>query len=453
MNVEIAAPAVAKPIIAIVGRPNVGKSALFNRLVGERRAIVEDIPGTTRDRLSADVEWRNTSFELIDTGGVAEPTSIEGSGAYMMEIRRQVEWAIAQANLILFVVDTKAGLTSADREVADFLRRAAKPVLLVANKADNERRATIDISEFFELGLGAPLPVSAQNAAGTGDLLDEIYDLLPYLPPVGEAAVEEIRVAIIGRPNVGKSALVNAILGEERVIVSDIAGTTRDAIDTPFEYEGKRIVLIDTAGIRRPGKLEGSIERYSVMRARGAVERADVAVVIFDASQMLRAQDLHIVGIALEQATGLIVCGNKWDLVSEGFDKGIFLANIRRRLRFATWAPTLAVSALEHDGLDELLKEICLAHEERKKRVQTSELNAIMRGAIARRPPPMLGNKRLKLLYVTQARVSPPTFIFFVNAAELVPPNYQRYLEHALRDAFGFRGTALRMHFRSRSEE
>jgi GTPase len=446
--------ALRKPLVALVGRPNVGKSALFNRMVGERRAIVEDIPGTTRDRLVGEVEWRGLVFDLVDTGGLAEPTTIAGSGAYMDAIREQVESALAEAELLLFVVDAKAGITAADYEVSDLLRRSGKATLLVANKADNARR-TDDATEFFELGLGDPQPVSATNGAGVGELLDLVLDLLPELPEEGEETetATGLRVAVIGRPNVGKSALVNAILGEDRVIVSDIAGTTRDAIDTPFEYEGQRMTLIDTAGIRRPGRIDGSIEHYSVMRSREAVERADVAVVVFDAAQRLRAQDLHIVGIALEQATGLVVVGNKWDLIKEEWERSAYLASIRRRLRFATWVPTVLVSALEHTGLDEMLMEVRAAGEARKQRVQTSELNAIMRGALARRPPPVAGRKRLKLLYVTQVRTDPPTFVFFVNDAQLVSQSFQRYLENALRKAFGFRGAGLRLIFRSRGEE
>ena len=444
-----------KPLVAIVGRPNVGKSALFNRMIGERRAIVEDIAGTTRDRLQGEVEWRNRLFDLIDTGGLAEPTSVAGSGAYMDAIKAQVESAVAAADLLLFVVDSKAGITAADHEVADMLRRAQKTTILVANKADNQRRSD-EATEFYELGLDDPQPVSALNGAGVGELLDLISDMLPYLPDADDEqseAAKSLRVAIIGRPNVGKSALTNALLGQERVIVSDIAGTTRDAIDTPFEYDGEAMTLIDTAGIRRPGRIEGSIEHYSVMRAKGAVERADIAIVVFDASVRLRAQDLHIAGIALEEATGLVVCANKWDLIKDTWDFDKFRNSIIRRLRFATWAPVVVVSALEKTGLDELMRTVKAIGEERRKRVPTSELNAIIRGALARRPPTIPGKKRLKLLYVTQARTEPPTFVFFVNDADLVSSTYKRYLENAIRRQFGYKGAGLRMVFRSRNEE
>ncbi len=441
----------AKPVVAIVGRPNVGKSALFNRLIGERRAIVEDIPGTTRDRLVGEVEWRGRTFDVIDTGGLAEPTSVEGSGAYMDSIRGQVESAVEEAQLLLFLVDAKSGLTSADVEVADMLRRSGKQTLLLANKAENERRLE-QATEFYELGLGEPHAISALNGTGVGEVLDLIDGLLELAPePEGEAA-KPLRVAIVGRPNVGKSMLVNSILGQERVIVSEIAGTTRDAIDTPFVLDGETLSLIDTAGIRRPGRIEGSIEHYSVIRAREALKRADVAVALFDASEGLRAQDLHIIGMALEAATGLIVCANKWDLVEETYDKVRFLASMRRRLRFAPWAPVVIVSALKRTGLVELLREVTQIGEERRRRIPTSELNGIMRGALARRPPPLTGRHRLKLLYVTQAEMAPPTFVFFVNDAELAPDTYRRYLENALRRSFGFRGAGVRMFFRSRGE-
>lgn len=440
----------SRPAVAIVGRPNVGKSALYNRMVGERRAIVEAIAGTTRDRLVGEVEWRGRVFDLIDTGGLAEPTSVAGSGAYMDSIASQVEQAIEEAALILFVVDALAGITAADREVADMLRRSRKRVLLIANKIDNQRRMEL-AAEFYELGLGEPQPISALNGQGIGDVLD-IIDSLLELPPEAGAATKRLRVAVIGRPNVGKSALVNALLGEERVIVSEIAGTTRDAIDTPFEYAGEAMTLIDTAGIRRPGRVEGSIEHYSVMRARDALARADVAIAVFDASEGLRAQDLHIIGMAMDQSTGLVVAANKWDLVEETYDRGRFEQSVYRRLRFAPWAPVVVISALKRQGLEGLLDEVLASGEERRKRVATGELNAVIRGAMARRPAPAVGRKRLKLLYITQPGIEPPTFVFFVNDADLAPAAYRRYLENSLRRNFGYRGAGLRMFFRSRGE-
>jgi GTP-binding protein len=378
----------------------------------------------------------------------------------MASIQAQVESAVQDADLLLFVVDTKAGITAADYEVAEMLRRAARPTLLVANKADNQRRADESSPEFYELGLGEPVAVSAINGGGVGELLDLMAELLPVLhgdtdegPGEPETATRPLRVAIVGRPNVGKSALTNALLGQDRVIVSDIAGTTRDAVDTTMQYNGHPVTLVDTAGIRRPGRVEGSIEHYSVMRSKDAIKRSDVAVVVFDASARLRAQDLHIIGIALEEATGLVVCANKWDLIAETWDQDKFRNAMRRRLHFATWAGFAVTSAMERTGLDELMQEVLAAGEERKKRVQTSELNAIIRGALARRPPTVAGKKRLKLLYVTQVATEPPTFVFFVNDASLVSSAYKRYLENALRRQFGYRGAGLKLLFRSRSEE
>jgi GTP-binding protein len=439
-----------RPLVALVGRPNVGKSALFNRMIGERRAIVEDIAGTTRDRLIGEVEYGKRSFDLTDTGGVAEPTSVEGSGAYMDAIREQVDSAVAEAELLLFVVDAKSGTTSADHEVAEMLRRSGKTTLLVANKADNTRRFE-EATEFYELGLGEPIPVSAINGAGVGELLDILMEMLPEQPEDDAETSQALRVALVGRPNVGKSALVNAILGQQRVIVSDIAGTTRDAIDTPFEYAGEKLVLVDTAGIRRPGRVDGSIEHYSVMRSKGALERADVAVCVFDASVRLRAQDLHIIGQALDASTGLVVCGNKWDLMAEDYDRDAYLLSIRRRLRFVPWAPVALTSALHGIGLDDLLKEVLAAGEERRKRIPTSELNAILRGAISRRPPPLTGKQRMKVLYAAQVKTAPPTFVLFVNDGALITAAYQRYLENALRKEYGFKAAGLRIIFRSRS--
>ena len=440
-----------KPLIALVGRPNVGKSALFNRIVGNRRAIVEDIPGTTRDRLVDEVEWRGRYFDIVDTGGVSEPTSVAGSGAYMDQIRDQVRLALGEASVVLFLVDAKSGMTAADYEVAELLRRSKATTILVANKADNTRR-TEQATEFFELGLGEPQAVSALNGGGVGELLDSILDLLPDLPNEDALSARGLKIALIGRPNVGKSALTNAILGEDRVIVSDIAGTTRDAIDSPFAYDGEEMTLIDTAGMRRPGRMDSSVEHYSVVRSRQAVERADVAVVVFDASQRLRAQDLHVVGLALEHSTGLVLCGNKWDLMRDETDRTAFIGQMRRRMRFATWVPVVLTSAIEGAGIDDLLMEVRAAGEERRKRIQTSELNAAVRGAMARRPPPAGGHRRLKLLYVTQARTEPPTFVFFTNDASLMRGAYQRYLENALRAKFGFRGAGLKMIYRSREE-
>ncbi len=368
----------------------------------------------------------------------------------MDKISDQVDVAVGEADLLLFVVDVKAGITSADVEVAQMLRKSGRKTILVANKADNQRRE-LDATEFFELGLGEPLAVSATNGTGVGEVLDVIEEILPLVPE-HEEETRTLRVAIIGRPNVGKSALLNAILGEERVIVSDIAGTTRDAIDTAFEFEGRSLTLIDTAGMRRPGRIEGSIEHYSVLRAKDALARADIAICVFDASVGLRAQDLHIIGMAMEANTGLIVAANKWDLMREFLDKQRFMRRISGRLRFVTWAVVAVVSALERTGLEDLLREVLASGEQRARRLPTGELNAYLRRAMARRPPPLTGRHRLKLLYATQPEVEPPTIVLFVNDAELALPAYRRYLENSLRQAFGFRGAGIRLIFRSRGE-
>lgn len=436
------------PVVAIVGRPNVGKSALFNRIAGGRIALVEDIPGTTRDRVYAQTEWRGRAFRLVDTGG------LEAEGRFSDLVRRQVEAAIAEASVILFVVDAKEGLTAADLEVAELLRRTDRPVLLLANKVENVERAQSAV-QFYELGLGEPIPVSAHHGRGVADVLDIVVSILP--PPAGERpaeATESLRIAIVGRPNVGKSMLVNAILGEDRVIVSEIPGTTRDAVDTPLLFEGKPVILVDTAGLRRPGKQGKGIERHAALRSRRAIERADVAFAVFDLSEGFTAQDAHIVGYVLEAAKGLVVVGNKWDLVRdvEGVTRERIAQAVRARLRFVPWASLAIVSALEGTGVRELLTEAWRIREERKRRVDTGPLNQTIRRAIAERPPPSVRGKRAKVLYVTQPEVDPPTFVFFVNDPAAVHFSYRRFLENTIRRAFGFDGTAIRLVFRGREE-
>ncbi|HXF52167.1 MAG TPA: ribosome biogenesis GTPase Der [Dehalococcoidia bacterium] len=436
------------PVVAIVGRPNVGKSALFNRIAGGRIALVEDIPGTTRDRVYAQTEWRGRAFRLVDTGG------LEAEGRFSDLVRRQVEAAIAEASVILFVVDAKEGLTAADLEVAELLRRTDRPVLLLANKVENVEREQSAV-QFYELGLGEPIPVSAHHGRGVADVLDIVVSILP--PPAGERpseATEALRIAIVGRPNVGKSMLVNAILGEERVIVSEIPGTTRDAVDTPLLFEGKPVILIDTAGLRRPGKQGKGIERHAALRSRRAIERADVAFVVFDLTEGITAQDAHIVGYVLEAAKGLVLVGNKWDLVRgvEGFTRERIAEAVRSRLRFVPWASLAIVSALERTGVHELLTEAWRIREERRRRVDTGPLNQAIRRAIAERPPPSVRGKRAKVLYVTQPDVDPPTFVFFVNDPAAIHFSYRRFLEHTIRRAFGFDGTAIRLVFRGREE-
>jgi GTP-binding protein len=437
---------VRKPVVAIVGRPNVGKSTLFNRLLGDRQAIVEDRPGTTRDRLYAEAEWKGHSFIVVDTGGL-EPDATEG---YSALIRRQVEAAIAEADIILFMVDAVAGVTAADAEIADLLRRAEKPLLLLANKADNPKRRDLAV-EFYALGLDEPMPVSAYHGLGVREVQDRLIEMLP--PALEEQAVGQLRLAIVGRPNVGKSALVNRILGEERVVVSEQAGTTRDSVDTPFEYRGNSLVLIDTAGIRRRGRVERGIEKYSVMRARAAIERCDIAVLVLDATQEVAAQDLHIAGYVADAYKGMIVAVNKWDLVEDTEEnREEFARKALHRLRFTPWAPLAFVSAktgLNIEGLLDLALDI---RQTRGMRIPTAEVNAALREAVAAHPPPSAGRRPVRIKYATQADVNPPTFVFFANDASLVHFSYRRYLENQFRRRFGFEGTAIKMEFRSRGE-
>jgi GTP-binding protein len=433
------------PIVAIVGRPNVGKSALFNRLVGGRVAIVEDMPGTTRDRIYGDVEWRKP-FRVVDTGGLEEGSK----ETYPALIRSQIELALQEADAVIFAVDARDGLTAADHEVAEILRRARKPVVLVANKADNPARRR-DLAEFYELGFGDPVPVSAYHDSGIADMLDAIA---PHLPDIGEQMDDQtLRVAIVGRPNVGKSALLNAILGEDRVIVSDVPGTTRDAIDTVFQFGERTLTLIDTAGMRRRGHIDQGVERHSVMRAQGAVERADVALAVMDATEPLTAQDTHIIGFVEEAVKSLVIVINKVDLLArEGDWKADLTRLVRYRLKFAPWAPVVFVSALERSGIDEVLKAAVQSGDARHQRIATGELNAVLKRAIAKHSPPSVQGKRLKILYATQAEVAPPTFVIFVNDPALVHFSYERYLENNLREKYGFRGTPLRMIFKGRSD-
>jgi len=440
-------PAAAqKPLVAIVGRPNVGKSALFNRLIGSRKALVEDIPGTTRDRLYADVEWGEQVFTLVDTGGL-DPSGEEG---YIPLVKRQVEVALAEADVIVLVVDARDGFTATDLEIADLLRRADKPVVLAANKADNEARRE-EAVQFYELALGDPIPVSAYHGLGLPELMDQLVLLLP----VGAVAAVPagLRLAIVGRPNVGKSLLLNAILGQERVIVSEEPGTTRDAIDITFRYQEQDLVLVDTAGIRRRGRVQGGVEKHSVLRAQQAIDRGDVALLVTDASDGITAQDTHIAGYVAEAVKGLVVAINKWDLMpGDGETRAAFEKAARARLRFMPWSPLRFVSAKEGTGIDELLDAALAAGAARDRRVATAELNAAMRKAVAAHGPPSVQGRRLKLLYVTQAQTRPPTFVFFVNAPSLLHFSYRRYLENSIRKAFGFRGTALKLVFRSRGE-
>jgi len=442
-----ASTATGHPVVALVGRPNVGKSALFNRMLGGRKALVEEAAGTTRDRVYADVEWHGKRFRIVDTGGLL----MDGSLPYSELVRSQVETAAAEAEVILFVVDGKEGLTAGDRDVADRLRRVAKPVLLVANKTESEYRREAAV-EFYELGLGEPIAVSALHGMGVGDLMDMLADMLP------ESAVVEpstgLSIAIVGRPNVGKSMLTNTILGEERVIVSETPGTTRDSIDTPFEYEGRKLTLIDTAGIRRRGRVEVGVEKHAVMRAQAAAQRADVGLVLIDAGEGLTAQDAHIAGLVADSFVGMVLVVNKWDLAPpEPVYRKEFSRIVRHRLRFAPWAPLSFVSAKEGSGIDAMLAEALHVGEERQKRLPTAEVNAIVQRAIGERSPPSTRGRKMKVLYVTQAQTAPPTFVFFVNDASLLHFSYRRYLENRLRQTYGFDGTPLKLIFKSRGEQ
>ena len=434
----------SKPIVALVGRPNVGKSTLFNRLVGAPVAITEDTPGTTRDRLYGDTDWNGRDFIVVDTGGLV-PGEDE---ALTRSIREQAQVAMDEADVIVFLVDAKEGLTADDVAVAEMLRRTSKPVVLAANKAESDRRR-VAAAEFFELGLSEPIAISSIQGLGTGDMLDSVVTLLP--PPDSEPEFEEaaLRLAIIGRPNVGKSSLLNAMLGVERVIVAAAPGTTRDATDTVLEHDGQRIVLIDTAGLRRRGHVRGSIERYSVMRAIRAMSRADVTLLVVDATELLTAQDQHVAGYVQEAKKGMIVVVNKWDLIEKSTTSvSEYTARVRRELNFMPHVPILFVSARTKQRVHKIIDEALRVEAERKKRIPTGTLNATVQDALREHPPMSSKGKVLKVKYVTQVDTDPPTFVFFVNDPELVHFSYQRFLENRLREAFGFHGATLRLTFR-----
>ncbi|MSQ42353.1 MAG: ribosome biogenesis GTPase Der [Dehalococcoidia bacterium] len=440
------APPEHAPLVAIVGRPNVGKSALFNRLTRTRRALVEEIPGTTRDRLYGYCEWRGRYVRVVDTGGVEGPDADPFSAL----IRQQVLEAIAEADVILFVVDAADGISAADEAITDLLRRSARPVLLVANKTDRQGAAA-RLDDCYTLGLGEPIAISAYHGQGIGELLDRIIELVPAIEaPERE---ERLRIAVVGRPNVGKSSLVNAILGQERVIVSEVPGTTRDAIDTPFEFEGHLMLLVDTAGIRRRGKIERGVERHAVQSAEHAIGRADVVFLIVDQGEATVAQDTHIAGIVSDHGKGLILVVNKWDLAEDRDDRRGFASRLDRRYQFVPWAPVQFTSALTGEGVHDLLELAVHIDQVRRRRVQTSELNLMVQKAISEHGPSAVHGRRLKVMYVTQAEVAPPTFVFFVNDPELLHFSYRRFLENRIRAVFGFEGTAIRMRFRRRSED
>lgn len=437
-----------KPIVAVVGRPNVGKSTLFNALAGQKISIVKDTPGITRDRIYADINWLGRSFTLIDTGGI-EPDSKD---VILSQMREQAEIAINTADVIIFMVDVRQGLVDADAKVADMLRRSQKPVILAVNKVDNVNKYMADVYEFYNLGIGDPHPISAANQMGLGDMLDEV------IAHFGEESQEEeeddkIRVAIVGKPNVGKSSLINKMLGENRLIVSDVAGTTRDAVDTPVTHNGKEYIFIDTAGLRRKNKIKEDLERYMIVRTVSAVERADIVVLLIDAVEGVTEQDAKIAGIAHERGKAVIIAVNKWDAIEKN-NKTVkeYESRIREILSYMPYAEITYISALTGQRLNKLYDLIDMVAENHAMRVATGVLNEIMAEAVALQQPPSDKGRRLKLFYITQAAVKPPTFVIFVNDKNLMHFSYTRYIENKIREAFGFKGTPLKFIIRERKE-
>jgi len=438
----------SKPIVAIVGRPNVGKSTLFNYIGQKRVSIVEDTPGVTRDRVYLDAEWLDREFTMIDTGGI----ELESTDKILTAIRYQAKLAIDEADAILFIVDGKVGLTSADEAVAIILRNTRKPVIVVVNKVDNMQKAN-EIYEFYNLGLGDPIAISAANALNIGDLLDEVVKCLPNEEIVAEDT-EKIKVAIIGRPNVGKSSLVNLLVGEERVIVSDVAGTTRDAIDTHFTKDDTEFILIDTAGMRRKARIELPVERYSVMRALRAVDRSDVVLMVIDAVDGVTEQDKKIAGYAHDGGKACVIIVNKWDLMEKDSKTTLrYTENIRTELAFMQYAPVLFVSALTKQRVSRITELVKFVAEQHTMRVATGVLNQVVEDAVSINPPPSQHGQRLKIMFTTQPNVKPPTFVFFVNDPEIMHFSYLRFLENKLRERFGFEGTPLKLVVRGRKEE
>ncbi|HXV20755.1 MAG TPA: ribosome biogenesis GTPase Der [Desulfuromonadales bacterium] len=436
------------PVVAIVGRPNVGKSTLFNRIFGRRKAIVEDIPGVTRDRNYAEVTRFDNPFTLIDTGGF-EPVSEE---RLLVQMREQSQLAVEEADVILFVVDVQQGLTPSDIEVAGMLRRVSKPVLYVVNKVDGDRQEG-GLPEFYALGVEVVYPVSAEHGRGIDDLMDAVLALLPPAPAPVESG-EEIRLAVVGRPNVGKSSLVNRLLGFERMVANPQAGTTRDSIDTPFTYNRKRYVLIDTAGIRRKGKVSQKLEKYSVVQALKAMDRADVVLVVIDAEEGVTDQDVTVAGYAYEKGRAVILVVNKWDrLTKDNATLGKYVEELRRTFKYLPFAPILFVSALTGQRVNKIMTEVEKVAQEYVRRIPTPQLNKVLSEAVKDHQPPVFQGKRLKFFYVTQDGIRPPSFVIFVNRAEGVHFSYERYLGNKLREAFGFTGTPLRLYFKDRERQ
>jgi GTP-binding protein len=439
-----------KPIVAIIGRPNVGKSTLFNRIIGRKLAIVEDMPGVTRDRNYAEAEWEGKKFLLVDTGGFEPKTE----DPMYMKMREQTTLAIEEADIIVFLMDGRQGLLPADFGVAQRVRASGKPVIYAVNKVDGARHEEL-LPEFYRLGVDTVLPLSSLHGPGFSDLMDVLWRLLPETPPAGEETTAAYpRVAIIGRPNVGKSSFVNALTGEERMIVSPLSGTTRDAVDSLYTYYGRKYVLVDTAGIRSRGRISQGVEKYSVMRALKSISRADVALALIDASEGITEQDERVVGLVHEEGKGIIICLNKWDLV-EDKEKAYkrFMDEARERLKFADYAPVLTVSALTRQRVTKVFDEIDRIVAERQKRVPTAELNRLLERITAAHEPPLYRGKRVKYYYATQVGVKPPTFVVFVNFPEGVHFSYLRYIENHLREAFGYHGTPVRIYARRRREE
>ncbi len=434
-----------RPVVAIVGRSNTGKSTLLNRILGKHQAIVEDLPGTTRDRNMADVNWRGVEFTVVDTGGLELlPATTIGQG-----VKTQVETAISEADVILLLVDAKNGVTPSDLEIADQLRKVGTPLIVVANKADNTRLEN-EALEFYELGLGEPFAVSAHHGRGIADLLDRITGLLPPVPPA-ETMPETIKIAIAGRPNVGKSMLLNTLIGEDRAIVDEIPGTTRDAVDTVFDFQGQNVLIIDTAGIRRRGRVRPGIERYSVARTLRAIDRADIVLLVLDATEIATAQDTHIAGYVQQAAKGIIIIVNKWDLIKDK-DRSSWDKIVKNHFKFASFAPILYTSAKSGQGVNRIMPEVFRVYRERQKRLPTSAVNNVVQQAVASHIRPKNKGKELKVFYATQADVNPPTFVFFTNDASMIHFSYKRYLENRLRQTYEFAGTPLRLVFKTRGE-